>query len=176
MPTTAWMTRRRPAKPTPNPPDGLEQPEAFDALEAEPTPWYRKPPLLIAWLVFVAILIALIIYGITELLHGGPGTSPTPSTSSTSTTTTTTTTTHADHHHDADHQQCGRGAGTAADAAAHAPAGPAGADASASSATAAVGDHDSGGAHGDHGPARPALTPSAAMVRTTGGIGSGVRA
>ena len=80
-------------QPTLNPPDGLEQPGAFDALETEPTPWYRKPPLFIAWLVFVAILIALIVYGITELLHGGPGTTPTPSTSSTSTTTTTTTTT-----------------------------------------------------------------------------------
>ena len=78
---------------TPNPPDAFEQPEAFDALETEPTPWYRKPPLLIAWLVFVAILIGLIVYGITELLHGGPGSSPTPSTSSTRTTTTTTTTT-----------------------------------------------------------------------------------
>ncbi|OBH30857.1 hypothetical protein A5692_18315 [Mycobacterium sp. E342] len=68
-------------------------PDAFDALEGEPTPWYRKPPLLIAWLVFVVILIGLIAYGITELLKGGQGTSPTPSTSSTSSTTTTTTTT-----------------------------------------------------------------------------------
>ncbi|MGD1172178.1 hypothetical protein ACKUVQ_03895 [Mycobacterium seoulense] len=79
-------------EPPPYPPEGFEQPEAFDALESEPTPWYRKPPLLIAWLVFVAILIALIAYGITELLHGGGGAGPTPSTSSTSTTTTTTTT------------------------------------------------------------------------------------
>ncbi|OBG98938.1 hypothetical protein A5697_14905 [Mycobacterium sp. E3251] len=79
-------------EPPANPPEGFEQPEAFDNLEAEPTPWYRKPPLLIAWLVFVAILIALIVYGITELLQGGQGTSPSPSTSSTSTTTTTATT------------------------------------------------------------------------------------
>ncbi len=75
-----------------NPPGGFEQPEAFDALETEPTPWYRKPPLLIAWLVFVAILIGLIVYGVTELLHGEQGSNPTPSTSRTSTTTTTTTT------------------------------------------------------------------------------------
>lgn len=79
-------------EPVQNPPDGSEQPEAFDELEGEPTPWYRKPPLLIAWLVFVAILIGLIVYGITELLQGGQGTSPSPSTSSTTTTTTTTTT------------------------------------------------------------------------------------
>ncbi|OBF59817.1 hypothetical protein A5756_04995 [Mycobacterium sp. 852002-53434_SCH5985345] len=80
-------------EPRANPPEGFEQPEAFDGLEAEPTPWYRKPPLLIAWLVFVAILIALIVYGITELLQGGQGTSPSPGTSRTSTTTTTATTT-----------------------------------------------------------------------------------
>lgn len=66
-------------------------PEAFD--ESEPTPWYRKPPLLIAWLVFVAILIGLIVYGITELLQGEQGTSPTPSTTRTGTTTSATTTT-----------------------------------------------------------------------------------
>lgn len=80
-------------EPSNNPPGGFPRPEVFDALETEPTPWYRKPPLLIAWLVFVAILIGLIVYGITELLHGEQGTSPTPSTSHTSTTTTTTTTT-----------------------------------------------------------------------------------
>lgn len=78
-------------EPPANPPDGFEQPEAFD--DAEPTPWYRRPPLLIAWLVFVAILLGLIVYGISELLSGGQGTSPTPSTSRSSTTTTTTTTT-----------------------------------------------------------------------------------
>ena len=75
------------------PPDAPGQADAFDDLESEPTPWYRKPPLLIAWLVFVVILLGLIAYGITELLKGGQGTSPTPSTSSTSSTTTTTTTT-----------------------------------------------------------------------------------
>ncbi|OBG56799.1 MULTISPECIES: hypothetical protein [unclassified Mycobacterium] len=80
-------------EPPANPPEGFDQPEAFGDLESEPTPWYRKPPLLIAWLVFVVILIGLIVYGITELLSGGQGTtSPTPSTSSTSATTTTTTT------------------------------------------------------------------------------------
>lgn len=77
-------------EPPVNPAAGFEQPEAFGDLDTEPTPWYRRPPLLIAWLVFVIILIGLIVYGITELLSGGQGTSP--STSSTSTTTTTTTT------------------------------------------------------------------------------------
>lgn len=80
-------------EPPVNPAGGFEQPEAFGDPDTEPTPWYRKPPLLIAWLVFVIILLGLIVYGITELLSGGQGTSPSPGTSSTSTTTTTTTTT-----------------------------------------------------------------------------------
>jgi cytoskeletal protein RodZ len=80
-------------QPLPNPPEGSEQAEPVDSLETEPTPWYRRPPLLIAWLVFVAILLALIVYGITQLLQGGQGSSPTPSTSATSTTTTTSTAT-----------------------------------------------------------------------------------
>lgn len=78
---------------------GLEQPGAeqpppgdpFDQ-ESEPTPWYRKPVLLAAWLVFVLILIGLIIYGLMELLGGNQGGTRIPTTSTTSTTTTPTTT------------------------------------------------------------------------------------
>ena len=78
----------------PNAPDQFERPETLDPLdqETEPTPWYRKPVMLIGWLLFVAILIALIIYGITELIHGNQGTIHAPKTSTPSTTTTTTTT------------------------------------------------------------------------------------
>ncbi len=36
----------------------------------QPAPWYRSPPLLIAWLLLVLILIALIVYGIGELMGG----------------------------------------------------------------------------------------------------------
>ncbi len=77
----------------PNPPDRFEQPELIDPLdqETEPTPWYRRPVLLIGWLVFVLLLIALIVYGIIELMHGEQGTSHTPKTTPSSTTTTTTT-------------------------------------------------------------------------------------
>ncbi|ORW87050.1 hypothetical protein AWB92_24375 [Mycobacterium sp. IEC1808] len=78
------------------PPDQPEQPEALDPFEQEPepTPWYRKPAGIIAWIVAVLVLLALIVYGLMELIQGGQGTSPSPSTtSSTSPTTTTTTTT-----------------------------------------------------------------------------------
>jgi hypothetical protein len=74
------------------PPDQQRPPESLDPLdqETEPTPWYRKPAGLIAWIIAVAILIGLIVYGIMELIGGGEGTTYTPSTSATPTTTTTT--------------------------------------------------------------------------------------
>jgi hypothetical protein len=90
-----------PAGPPPNPPEGSEQfgdVDPFDQ-DAEPTPWYRKPKMLIAWLISVVILIALIVFGIIELIHGQqtaphvPKTTTPTSTATTSTTTPTTTTT-----------------------------------------------------------------------------------
>ncbi|OBF68500.1 hypothetical protein A5753_02635 [Mycobacterium sp. 852002-51971_SCH5477799-a] len=81
--------------PPPNPPEGSEGPGDVDPFdqETEPTPWYRKPAMLIAWLISVVILIALIVFGITELIHGQQNVNhvPKPTTSTTSTTTTTTT-------------------------------------------------------------------------------------
>jgi hypothetical protein len=65
--------------------------DPFDQ-ETEPTAWYRKPVVLIGWALLVLILIALIVYGLTELLGGQQGTSRVPSTSTTPPTTTTTTT------------------------------------------------------------------------------------
>jgi hypothetical protein len=81
--------------PTPGPPDEFEQPENVDPFdqETEPTPWYRKPALLIAWLASVLILIGLIVFGIIELIHGEPSTSRIPKTTTSTTTTTTTTST-----------------------------------------------------------------------------------
>ena len=67
-------------------PDG----DPFDQ-ETEPTAWYRKPVMLIGWAVLVLILIALIVFGLMELLGGQQGTSHIPSTSTTPPTTTTTT-------------------------------------------------------------------------------------
>jgi hypothetical protein len=80
-----------PSDPPPVPPDQFEAPGPVDE-ETEPRPWYRKPVALIGWALMVLILIALIIYGITELLEGGQGTSHTPSNTTTTTPTTTTTT------------------------------------------------------------------------------------
>ena len=76
------------------PPEQFEPDQSVDPFdqETEPTAWYRKPAVLIGWALLVLILIALIVYGITELLEGQQGTSHVPSTSTTPPTATTTTT------------------------------------------------------------------------------------
>jgi hypothetical protein len=66
----------------------------------EPVPWYRKPVALVSFGALGAVLIALIIFGLVELLSGGTSqeapTTLTPitrtTTSATAPTTTTTTT------------------------------------------------------------------------------------
>lgn len=83
-----------PAGPPPNPPEESDHSGDVDPFdqEAEPTPWYRKPKMLIAWLVSVVILIALIVFGIIELIHGQQTVPHAPKTTTPATTTTTTTT------------------------------------------------------------------------------------
>jgi cytoskeletal protein RodZ len=84
-----------PDEPTPPGPDEFEAEESLDPLDAEetqPTAWYRRPVVLIGWGLMVLILIALIVYGIIELI-GDQGTGSTPSTTTTPSHTTTTTTT-----------------------------------------------------------------------------------
>jgi hypothetical protein len=76
----------------PIPPDQSEPAEPLDE-ETEVAPWYRSPPLLIAWALLVLILIGLIIFGIGELIGGGEGTSPAPSTSTATTSAPASTTT-----------------------------------------------------------------------------------
>jgi hypothetical protein len=71
-------------------PDGSVDP--FDQ-ETEPTAWYRRPVVLLGWALFVLILIALIVFGVTQLLGGEQATNPMPSTSTTPPTSSTTTTT-----------------------------------------------------------------------------------
>jgi cytoskeletal protein RodZ len=73
-------------------------PEQYDQLGAEDPdqegrPWYRKPVTLIGWAILVLILLALIAYGVTQLLGSDNSKSPAPSTTSTTTTTETTTST-----------------------------------------------------------------------------------
>jgi hypothetical protein len=72
-------------------PDQSETPEPHHE-GFEPAPWYRSPPLLIAWFLLVLILTALIVYGLGELIGGGEGTSPVPSSTTTTTTAPTSTT------------------------------------------------------------------------------------
>jgi hypothetical protein len=87
--------------PTPPPADGPEQaeqpgaPGPFDPFEQEdePTPWYRRPVMLVGWILLVAILVGLIIFGIVELIHGNQGAGTSPSTSTTGSTSSSTTTT-----------------------------------------------------------------------------------
>jgi hypothetical protein len=64
--------------------DGQQHPEPG------PTPWHRKPAVLVGLGVVAAILIALVIFGIVELTRGGSG-STSPATSSTTPAVVTTT-------------------------------------------------------------------------------------
>lgn len=71
-------------------PDGSIDPLDPDA---EPRPWYRRPITLIGWAILVLILLALIAYGVSQLIGGGKSTTPAPTSTSTSATTTETTST-----------------------------------------------------------------------------------
>ena len=73
----------------PEQPGPDESVDPFDQ-ETEPTAWYRRPVVLIGWALLVLILIALIVFGIMELLAGQQGTSHIPGTSTTPPATTTT--------------------------------------------------------------------------------------
>ncbi|GBG40393.1 hypothetical protein NJB14197_53370 [Mycobacterium montefiorense] len=82
-------------EPPPRGPDRFEGEASLDPFDdegTEPTAWYRRPVVLIGWGLMVLILIALIVYGIIELI-GDQGTGSTPSTTTTPSHTTTTTTT-----------------------------------------------------------------------------------
>jgi hypothetical protein len=56
-----------------------------------PTPWYRKPIILVALGLFGAILLGLVIYLIADQTAGHGGTTQTPTSPTTPTTTPTTT-------------------------------------------------------------------------------------
>jgi hypothetical protein len=93
---TQFSDFRAAQPPPPEAPAEGEPPKFVDPLDApEPTPWYRKPAALAGWIAAVLILIGLIAFGLSELLHDTQGTGNTPSTSTStapSPTTTTTTT------------------------------------------------------------------------------------
>lgn len=81
-----------PPSPAPDQPGPVEpQLDPFDE-QTEPTAWYRRPVGLILWGLSVLILIALIVYGIIQLI-GDQGTTSNPKTTTTAPSTTTTTVT-----------------------------------------------------------------------------------
>jgi hypothetical protein len=86
-----------PPPPSPPAPEQFEEPEFLDPLDedAEFTPWYRKPVMLIGWGLFVAILIGVIVYGILQLIHGNDATTDNPPTSTPFSTSPSTATTSA---------------------------------------------------------------------------------
>lgn len=90
--TEAAPTGQAPGEPPPGQYQPDQSVDPFDE-ETQPTAWYRRPVMLLGWALLVLILIALIVFGITQLLGGEQGTSHVPSTSTTTPTSTTTTTT-----------------------------------------------------------------------------------
>ncbi|MFL0181917.1 hypothetical protein [Mycobacterium sp. SMC-15] len=101
-----------PANPGRNPGDARYQPgnaptqyasyNAFDE-PTDPTgadfaapsaiPWFRRRSVLIAWFGLIAVMIALVVWGIIQLTSHGPGGGTTPATSSSSTTSSWTSST-----------------------------------------------------------------------------------
>lgn len=56
------------------------------AADSSPDPWYRNRLLLALWVLVVALLLTLVIYGIVELSRGGEASGPASTTTSTSAT------------------------------------------------------------------------------------------
>jgi hypothetical protein len=75
------------------PADVDELDNAADSAEPDfaPDPWYRNRVLLAVWALALALLLALIIYGLVELSRGGEGGAPATTTPSTSHTRSSTT-------------------------------------------------------------------------------------
>lgn len=71
-------------------------PDAAGFAGTPPTPWFRRKSVLIAWVGLIAVMLALVIWGIVQLTSRGPGggsTAPETSSSSTSSTSASTTST-----------------------------------------------------------------------------------
>jgi cytoskeletal protein RodZ len=73
-------------------PRGADETERFATVDT-PSPWYLKRWVLALWSLAVAILLAVIIWGLAILARGNGGGAPAPKPTHTSTTTSSTTTT-----------------------------------------------------------------------------------
>ncbi len=67
-------------------------PQSVDVADPPHTPWFRRRPVLIAWIALIVLMIALVIWGIIQLTSRGPGGTTAPSTTSATTTTSTSAT------------------------------------------------------------------------------------
>jgi hypothetical protein len=71
-------------------------PDTANFAAGSTTPWFRRRSVLIAWFGLIALMLALVIWGIVELTSRGPGgggTAPASSSSSTTSTTSSSSTT-----------------------------------------------------------------------------------
>ncbi len=73
--------------------DEPTDPQGTDFAAASDTPWFRRRSVLIAWFGLIAVMLALVVWGIIQLTSRGPGGGTTPATSSSSTTSSTSSTT-----------------------------------------------------------------------------------
>lgn len=73
--------------------DEPTDPQGTDFAALSDTPWFRRRSVLIAWFGLIAVMLALVIWGIIQLTSRGPGGGTTPATSSSSTSSTTSSTT-----------------------------------------------------------------------------------
>jgi hypothetical protein len=80
---------RRPDSGGPEP----RPPQDPGVAQRPPTPWFRRRWVLITWIALVVLMIALVIWGIIELISSGPEESTVPSSTPSTTTTSTTSTT-----------------------------------------------------------------------------------
>ncbi|WP_164518048.1 hypothetical protein, partial [Mycobacterium sp. P7213] len=73
--------------------DEPTDPQGTDFTAVSDTPWFRRRSVLIAWFGLIAVMLALVVWGIIQLTSRGPGGGTTPATSSSSTTSSTSSTT-----------------------------------------------------------------------------------
>ncbi|CAJ1496920.1 hypothetical protein [[Mycobacterium] holstebronense] len=72
--------------------DEPTDPQGTDFAALSSTPWFRRRSVLIAWFGLIAVMLAVVVWGIIQLTSRGPGGGTTPATSSSSSSTSSSTT------------------------------------------------------------------------------------